>query len=326
MVDFTKIMPMAFTLGLLFFYHVGESQTAARSVSQHDTVSLLADRKFENGIRMEGANTSEPRQGNFLFPFGKSESQPKWSIAEWGTKHLVSNVAVPAQGEEIVFANKAKTIGFRKSKNEISVRLEVLAEHEYEAVRKNGEYWPHLLLAQTFEAPSLTDNLEMLKVKMDLRLLFSELKMPEPLFDNGLHSAQFQFFVTLQDVNPNSSGYDDFLWFGLPFYDYRYVDIPPYMAEDIGKSDASAKFIYMLGSNQVLKESLRSGQWQPVDIDILPSLKAAFKEAQARGFLKKSQWRDMKITTMNIGWESTATINSGVVVRNLDIQEIRKKK
>jgi len=302
----------------------GNATTAQERVV-HDTLSIFDDPGFRNGLALSGTNTSDQQSGKYLFPFGEHPQSVRWRIAEWGSRYPLSSEKTVLPGGEIVYENRGKTLGLSKKDDVVSVRMEVMAEHEYDKPREEGTYWPHLLLEQAFQTPTRLSEIEALLVQLDAKLLFSELNMPESAFNKDLHSAQFQVFITLQDGNPESPGQGDFLWFGFPLYDYRYRDVPAYMAEDIGKDDASGKYIYMLSSTEVIDRSMHDKQWVSVRRNILDDLTASFKKAQEKGYLKNSSLADMYVTSLNIGWENTATINSGVLFRNLDIQKVVKR-
>ena len=103
----------------------------------------------------------------------------------------------------------------------------------------------HLLLERNFtEAPFLKD-VEKLTYAIKSKLLFCENKTGEE-YTPGLPTAQVTLFLTIQNRNEQSTAYGDFFWFGLPLYDYRYEDIPEYAAQDLGKEDATRKFIYTI--------------------------------------------------------------------------------
>lgn len=287
-----------------------------------DSISILNDLYLKNGVAMRGTNTDAQIMDKFIYPFGNQKEQSSWTVAEWGSKYLLSGERVESKNGEIIYANKGKRLGFLRTPNGMQVRMEVIAEHEYDKPREEGTYWPHLLLEQAFMPKQKITQMKGLLVKFNVKLLFSELKMSRDLLIPGLHSAQFQLFITLQDKNPGSKGSGDFLWFGIPLYDFRYQDVPAYTAEDIGKDDASGKYIYMLPSIDVLNGTLHDKNWCNVNYDILPDLYRAFEMAQKKGYLRHSNVEDLTVTSLNIGWENTATINSGVMIENLNVLKI----
>lgn len=297
----------------------------ARNTSGLDTVSIIDDPAFSNGIRLAGGSTSNVTDNTYLFPFGGEAANVRWRLAEWGSRILLEEDIKRIEAGEVIYENRGKVLSFSCKDNAVAIRMDVVAEHEYDHVRVEGEYWPHLLLEQTFSHPPSLLEMKGLLFSIRTKLHSGELRMPESEFNPGLHSAQFQLFVTLQDTNPESAGNGDFLWFGLPLYDYRYREVPEYRAEDIGKEDASAKFIYMLPSTTVFGQSMHDRQWVSAQLDIYPELIKGFADAQLKGFLKGCALEDMKVTSLNIGWENTGTINSGVVFEEFDLRKIIAK-
>lgn len=284
-----------------------------------DYTTILNDHHLQNGISLRGANTADQIVDKFIFPLGSLNEKTHWKIAEWGTKKPLSGNWIKSTDGEIIYANEAKRLGLLKVPEGVQIRMEVLAEHEYDKPREEGVYWPHLLLEQVFEPYMELKDLDTLLVNLSVKLLFSELKMPIEVFNEGLHSAQFQLFITLQNINPASKGEGDFLWFGIPFYDYRYENIPAYMAEDIGKDDASGKYIFMLSSYDVLGGSLHDKEWHHIHYDILPYLIDAFNMAKSKGYLRNTELKDLGVSGLNIGWENAGTINSGVLIKGFNI-------
>lgn len=292
----------------------------------YDTISILEDRFFQKGIALVGSNTGQLVEDKFIYPFGKlqNDTMAAWRLAEWGSKKLLKETPKLTNGE-VIYENELKKIAFSEDTRTMAVKMFLNAGNEYSKIRADGEYWPHLLLEQRFQSPRPLTNARHLFVKMDVDLIAVELKTAKEDLNPQLHTAQFQLFLTLQNNNPDAEGYKDFLWFGLPFYDYRYKDVEIYQAADVGKDDASQKFIYMAGSKDVMGGSLHDGKLLSIHKDILPYLLTAFEQAKNKGYLKDSQWEDMELTSMNIGWENPGPIDAGVEFKNFDIYMLVEK-
>src|SRR5690606_23292470 len=146
--------------------------------------------------------------------------------------------------------------------------MQVFTSAEYDAPRQSNQAWPHLLIEQEFPEKPFLKDLEGLVLQFEGRLTGAEMKMDERDFDPGLHTAQFQLFITVQDLNPNSAYYADYLWFGRPLYDYRHRHIQGYAAQDIGKGDGTGKFIYSVATTDYMEGSFHDGEWVIVEKDI----------------------------------------------------------
>lgn len=290
---------------------------------QYDTVSVLSDRGFERGLIRKRA--AEPSPGN-LYPFGQAATAPIWEIAEWGTKFDLTEADRQAESNGAIrYANQGKSIAFSKEGDEMKVTMDIFTSAEYDAPRQQNQAWPHLLIEQEFSEKPLLKDLEGLVLKFEGRLTGAEMKMDERDFDAGLHTAQFQLFITVQDQNPNSAYYGDYLWFGIPFYDYRYREIPLYAAQDLGKGDATGKFIYSIATADYMKGSFHDGEWVTVEKDIYPFITAALKLARERGYLTGSFDEDFRLSGMNLGWEVPGTFDAGFEFRGFDLRAVTQR-
>ncbi|MCF3111303.1 hypothetical protein LL912_21125 [Niabella sp. CC-SYL272] len=284
-----------------------------------DTSSLLDDAAFSKGLVLEGTNTSTVRRDVFIFPYGRHARQVQWGLAEWGSRYPLRAFKKNTTGKKAVYAARGKKIIFEKCAGSRHITMEVAASEEYNAPRREGVEWPHLLLGQTFSGKPFLKDLEGLVLKFSGRLTKAVLRMPQNEFDRGLHTAQFQLFITVENLNPASPGHGDFFWFGIPFYDYRYKTIQRFAAQDLGKSDASGKFIYSMGSMDFMNGSFHSGQWITVEKDILPMMKNAVELAKQRGYLNGSAFEDLGLSSMNLGWEVPGTLDVGFEFKGFDV-------
>lgn len=302
----------------------GDTKAPVEPTAQYDTTSVLGDRLFEQGLVRKRAGVPSP--GN-IYPFGAATAAPIWEMAEWGTKYELEEAdKVTTSGERITYANAGKAISFEKKGADVSVAMDVTTSAEYDTPREQNQAWPHLLVEQAFPEKPLMTDLEGLVLKFKGRLTGAEMKMDENDFNPGLHTAQFQLFITVQDANPNSAYYGDYLWFGIPFYDYRYEHIPLYAAQDVGKGDATGKFIYSVGSADFMEGSFHTKDWITIEKDIYPLIVGALKLAKERGYLTGSFFEDFRLTGMNLGWEVPGTFDAGFEFNGFDILAITKHK
>lgn len=283
---------------------------------------IIRDRNFHNGIKVQGHTTSYPAPIDTLYPFKYSTDTVYWLLPQWGSKLVMQNIPPLIVDDSIIYRNKAKKVSFFKNKSKaVEITLEVIASEEYEHPRQMNEDWPHLLFEQYFNTPLKLIRTDKLVYKTKCKLLYCSDKMREQ-FNPDLHTAQFSQYFTIQDNNKDSESYGDFFWFGLPFYDYRYENIELYAAQDIGKDDASNKFIFSVASRNIFDGTLHDKQWITIDKDILPFIKEAFKTAQERGYLTGSKFEDLAITTMNAGWEVPGTFDCGIVLESPSLTAI----
>ncbi len=274
---------------------------------------IIQDRNFQNGVRIQGHTTSYPSPIDTLYPFSHSTDTVYWLLPQWGSKHVMQHIMPIISNDTVIYHNNAKKVSFFKNKNQtVEITLAVIASEEYDHPRQMNEDWPHLLLEQYFYNPVKLNEAEKLIYKTRCKLLYSTNKMGDQ-FNPDLHTTQISQYFTIQDSNKNSDSYGDFLWFGIPFYDYRYEYTELYAAQDLGKDDASQKFIFSVASRNIFDGTVHDQQWITIDKDILPFIKEAFQTAQQRGYLTGSKFEDLVITTMNVGWEVPGIFDCAIV-------------
>lgn len=285
------------------------------------TISLLTDTGFGKGISLRGNNTASPNTSSRLTPFGGEIGSPVWDIAEWSSKFLISqsDLIIGTDGSRM-YQNEGKIISFKKVDYTVDIRLGVIASSEYERPRKNGEPWPHLLLEQEFVSPVRLNRLKKFILHFEGKLNRGVLTTSPNLFNPDLHTAQFQLYLTIQDLNTLSPGYGDFLWFGVPFYDYRYRVIQPYANKDFNDGAGGGKFIYSVGSSLYGDKSFQDKERITIDVDLKPTMTDAFNTARQRGYLQNSLLDNMKIAGMNLGWEVPGMIDCDFEFKNFDLR------
>ncbi|MCL5028321.1 MAG: hypothetical protein M1480_04800 [Bacteroidetes bacterium] len=288
------------------------------SQTMDTTVDLIADKYFSGGIGLEYVDHSKGVVDT-LYPFGKSNLNYKWKLAQWFSKFNLEGAQPTYYGDSVTFANKGKRITFINNNGGSQVDMEIFGSNEFLSARKTGEAWPHLLLEQNFRRPININKIKSMKFNLNTKLLYCENKMDAATYNPKLQTAHFHVTFIIQNLNKSSRDYEDYLWFQLQIYDYRYKDIPQYEAKDKGKKDATGKFIYSLASNRLYKGNMQSKKWINVSSNLLPFFIDAIKDSQAKGYLKGSSFNDMDITNIIIGWEVSGTFDCGISFKNLGL-------
>ena len=296
----------------------------ARAVEER---ALFRDMQFQRGFLLSYPSSTRGRSVEAVLDLGQSDAKPLWRLCQWGTRHSLGTAQCVrvAQGDAW-YENEGKKVlvGAPNSANRDLV-LEVRAAAEYGArARRPGESWPHLLVEQDAASVYRLDELREIAFEISLRLLYCKNHMTEADHDPGLHAAQFQMFFIVKNVNPDAADHGDFFWFGVPFHDNR-DDVPPaFMAKDVGKSDATGKFICTIAGQAAGVTSLADGQWLTVRTDLLGHIKAGLREAVKRGYLQSADARDYAVVNMNLGWEMPGTFDAAMQIRDLRIRAVVK--
>lgn len=327
---FTGLLFVPLFLSFLLFAGCKESNISSESekTGRFDTIEIIRDPTFKNGIGLQGTNSAEPSVHEILRPFGSSASSPSWMLAQWASKYDLSGS--PRQKESngsITYSNESKKITLLAIDDSTTIfNMEVFASKEYIAPRKPGQNWPGLLLAQQFDHQLHLISINALWLKMDARLMYASNKMGNA-YNPSIHTAQFTVFLTIQNKNSSSSDYGDFFWFGLPLYDYRHKNISHAESKDFDVKGGfgSGKFIYDVAGNKIYTGSFHDRKWKHVNVDIYPLITKAFKTAKEKGYLQGSNFNDMVISSMNLGWEMPGTFDAGFQFKHLYLIAITKQ-
>jgi len=286
-------------------------------------LEVIADKNFNNGIHLLGTNSANASPITQLYPFGKTGAEPNWTLAQWGSNFNLIDVKPKVVSGKTSYEDPGKRISFEAKDKTVLVSMEIIGSNEYPSPRKDNQDWPHLLLGQEVKSKVRLSKMQSLQYNIDARLMYDENKMGSTL-NPKLHTSQVSFYLAVQNINEKSATYGDFFWFGLPLYDHRYRDIKEYAEQDLGKADATKKFILNVAAKDLFTGPLQDKQWVSIKKNIYPLLLNAFKKAQERGFLRGTQFSDLGIGSMNFGWEVPGTFDCGLQFKNLGLTAILK--
>ena len=208
--------------------------------------ALFRDMKFEHGFLLGYPTADMGRKVAAVLGYGDTRTKPLWRLCQWGTRFSLAGVeCVRNQAGDISYANAGKRVVVSKDNGRLL--LEIRGKAEYGGcVRKFGQAWPHLLIEQDAGKVYPLSELEAIRFGVKIRLVKFKNHMKPKDYDPGLHAAQCQMFLIVKCINRQSKDYNDFIWFGVPFFDNRHEVPPAYMAKDFGKDDATGKFIYTI--------------------------------------------------------------------------------
>lgn len=281
---------------------------------------LLKDAAFEQGVALSALSTREPPRTDVRLFAPDNGSAPVWRMAQWGSRFDLAGARPQKKDGWTFYGNEGKRAGILRAGKVASLELTVFGGAEYGGkARKAGEDWPHLLVEQNFDGLLPLARLRALTVSFHITVFPPVWKGPgKP--DPALHAAQYVMYFTVQDRNRASKGFGDYLWFGVPIYDVRHAVAPGYRSADAGKADATGKYIYTPAGSRFWKKRLDDGRPRAFSADMLPDMRAAFADAQAKGFLKNSRWDDMSLGSMNTGWEVPGAYDARARLEGLAVQ------
>ncbi|HOQ84296.1 MAG TPA: hypothetical protein PLQ89_01140 [Phycisphaerae bacterium] len=301
------------------------TDTATRPASDNPraaTIQLLQDPSFARGFQV-----FDPKLGKHVVR-GKLQPQPAigepvWGLAQWSSRWSLAD----AQPERLAtgavrFADPAKSVTFCPTTgSNAGLVFTLSAGREYDGrFRKSTDPWAHLLAEQRFQVHPRIVDLERLRFRIRCRLLAAKDYAPAGANLPG-QAAQFLAYLTVQNLNRESPGYGDYLWFGVPIYDSRYRTPVRHAAADIG----TGKFIYNPPGTAYTSESLHDGQWVSIDRDVLPLILEGLRTAWDQGHLKHSrELADFRLGGFNIGWELPGTLDVSMQFDGLGIEATLK--
>ncbi len=309
-------------------------------IEEGGVVELLKDLNFSRGfdVTLFHANSSNGNlAGQLDYDGNKADGDSVWRMAQWGcTNDMATEGAFKREGSVITYDDGAKFLRVDTAKTG-TVTLGIKGSEEYTRdadgnirERTDGtENWPHILIEQTVMAD--TSDCKHLYMEVDYKVTKCESLVDRTLYplNTSLNAAQFQWFITLADSNPDSESYGEAMWFGFSMFDTRAQDGTPggLASYDGGKEDSTGLFIYMVSLDAVAKQQNGSvnvptaviGKDVSVKIDILPYLKQAIKIARQNGALMGASADQLVIGSTNIGWELPGNYDAEVEISYLNI-------
>jgi hypothetical protein len=245
----------------------------------------------------------------------ETNAAPVWGLSQWSSRFPIQPVGHRTAEGSLVFSNAAKIITLQPPHADLALAANSAVEYG-PGSRKAGEPWVHLIIEQEFEKPPFLHALAAAKFHLEARLLRAA-SLHRGDYDPGVHAAQFQVFFTVQNRNPQSAGFGDFLWFGIPVYDNRHSHPPEFKSRDFGGTE---KFIFTPAATAFTSSSAHDGKWILIDRDLLPLMREALEMAWAKGFLSRSaNIADYAIGGMNMGWELPGMFDVALETRKLSL-------
>ncbi len=297
-----------------------------------DPHELISDRRFRRGFIALDQRTHKPVKA---MPTGFCKEKPIWDIAQWDSLGDLSKAQRQKLSDGSVRWSNAYgrvTVG-RGARADLS--FAVWAYKEYGGryhTPKPSRVWVHLLAEQRISPPGVKQaGCPPLSSLASLRFrVYAQLLKDNPHYQAGYnkskHAAQFLIYFTVQNLNPKSPGFGDYLWFGLMPYDDRYPLPGIFVMGDLTGAMGTGKLIYNLGASPFIKVGLKAGGVEKkFEKDILPDIKKALLEAWKRGYLRHSKLlSDYRIGGMNIGWEVPGLNDVEMKVRDLSLRYTKK--
>lgn len=301
-----------------------EKKDERESPGDDELIEVIGDLQFRKGFGLRDTLPGVGKIINIYYPVGRLEqSLFTWQLAQWSSRFNLITGTESKNNDTVSYVDPSKKVWFRPDKDNMEIGLELKTSKEFDRPRREGEFWPHLLLEQNFPKVYRLNEISEARFTIDTRLVYCRSFMDDEAFDPGLHTSMFVGYLVISNVNHDSEGYGECYYYGFQFFDYRHRDVPPYRAEDVGKPDATGNFIFIQAGKDLYSGSLHDKQWVKTDKDLLPFLKDAFAAAKASNFMRKTNFDDLGLVGMNIGLEVPGTFDTSVILKNMSLK-VRK--
>ena len=289
--------------------------------------ALLTDTRFERGFTVWSPKPGSHVKEGTIRP-NEDAPLPIWGLAQWHSRFSLSD-ADPKRlaNGALRYSDTAKSVSFFPKGGEADTAFGLNGILEYEnKAPKPGDPWPHLLAERKLAAQPVLTELEALPFFVQYRLVKEQVSRPEG-FTPRRHTAQFVFYITVQNRNRKSAGFGDYYWFGVPMYDTRQRIPKAHKAKDVGsdRKPATGKFIFNPGGDKYTSQSAHDRDWVTIDRDLLPLVREGLEAAWERGYLTDSHdLADYRLGGMNTGWEVTGPIDVEMQIRGLRLEAVMK--
>ena len=300
-------------------------------------MNLIPDSNFENGIVI--LSQKDHQRGDAVRPLGNftygQDVVPSWKLAQWDSGPCLWRDRVYSYPYTIT-DGVSKWVTYDPEEKSLLLRLNTEPYYEGKGAVE-GDYWPHLLVEENFgyQEAAEADKAYYSGAASSMHLSF-DLRMPyySAVYnaDDWVEAAQLYTYVT---VNNKKCSDGRFVWFGMQLFDSRYERRASSWHVDGGKADASNQMIYLIGLGEVYPEGVTSfwgqdgsapqvtNEWLHIDIDLIPYMRDMLKLAVEQGYFPAdTAMEDLYINYINYGWETIATYDCGVEIKNLQLDSL----
>lgn len=288
-------------------------------------IELINDNKFQNGFTISPAD-NEPQPDN-RYPLDydiRLTSEPtsiSWLVGQAGARfgladaYAIGGKTVEKIGDDYYIEDTSKKMIINPDIGRLT--LELNASEEFLEPRKSKEGWPHLLLQQGLSRQISIDEVNNVKLNLDITLNKLDRHMTDEAFDPNLHTAQFLMYIVVRTNNAQDG--NTFMWFGIPFLDARYQFLPEGGMIDAGTAGNTGMFIYQMPQIEFMPKGLPVGEQVKINVDIIPYLTRALQLAKEKDALLHSTIDDLYLTSMNIGYEVPGTYDVSITLENFSL-------
>lgn len=277
---------------------------------------ILPDNNFRHGFTV--LSQKDHDNGNRVTKLGEfiyGDNPSVWKLVQWDSGPCLWVNRTPSD-KYTLSDGVSRFAVYNPVEESLKLRLDTSAFYNGKPAEA-GMYWPHLLIEQS---DFYADVGEHLIINGKIRLLGYD---DTPIDGDYVRAAQFLLFLYLR-----SKTGDDFVWFGLHFFDSRAAFSDKYIGYDGGKADASQALIYSLGEHSIFPERSLwkdgtpyvSEEWLSFSVDLRPHIDDMITFGLKDRYFKNTRSaEDFIVCGLNAGWESIATFDHTMEIKDLEI-------
>lgn len=297
---------------------------AVQKEKKEDTaVTYILDTQFEDGVSVMHPSRALVRLSGKLDFGKKTDNPPAWLMTQWQSKYDLAEEKGKKTEGGYVYENEGKQVSVIKEGDGSEVlSLRVKGGNEYDRPRTSDVPWIHLYMEQRYDAPKSIAALAQWNLKCDISIPQCKNLMTPEEYDPGLHAAIAVFYLIVGDINPESKGYGDFMNFCIPLHDNRH-EVPPgewHMDSGFSELGDTHKIIYTVEGKQIFNAPTGNGQWHSIDMDVMPEIKKAFTLAKSKDCFVNTEFKDLGLTAVYIGWEVPGTFDCEMKIKNISLK------
>jgi len=243
---------------------------------------------------------------------------PVWQITQWMSQSLVDpdtpSYYKNVDGTHVVIQDKetnpAKKLEFETSTGDFKMACNATQEYkdnkQEESPYYGGKWWVHFLIEQELPNKVKLSSCNQIVMQVDYKL---EKFVKGNMFKDAAECAQFEWYITVQNLNSSSADYGKYQWFGFDMWDCRDngAESKEYKAGEYGSGvriTRPGSYLYLPDTNGKRPNNTPGTNYRLCFANTLEYIKEDFDQNNGAGkYWANTKWEDLYIGATNIGYE-----------------------
>lgn len=307
----------------------------------YNEVELLTDPKFSNGfLAIHGAgkkidqNDFIPENyydGNVELKYNNNKTSPTWTLRQNNDVYNLNDVYHDGVKPEkindyYVFTDNSKKLAVNPDLGKLYMELN--ASQEYPRDRIEEGEWCHMLIASSLAEQTSVSKAKSIDLSLDIQMLKND--DMHLLEEHGNPVGQFLMYIQMSSSSASETSNKTF-WFGIPLYDSNYP-FSQQMVEEVTVDFASGSntggLIYKIPGEAIYggkNITLEDKKLHSIRLDLQPYFQNAIelahntKTESEDSFWAKTEYEDLVITDLNLGYELPGRRDLGIEISNFSL-------